>query len=110
MMLKTVCLYFLLALTVVAQNSDPAPVEGAMPNELEQDAAIKEELEQLEQAIEKPKKPLFELDFNRSQFENNDSSDQVWAEMSVRSKQIIGRKAKIIPSVPTLASWNTPKY
>ena len=86
MMLKIVFFHLLCALTVVAQNSTQAPVAGAMPIELDQDAAIKQELEQLEQSIDPPKKPLFELDFNHAQAVSDDRGDQVWAEMSVREQ------------------------
>lgn len=86
MMLKIIFFHLLCALTVVAQNSVQAPVAGVTPNGLDQDAAIKQELEELEQSIEKPKKPLFELDFNRSQAVSDDSGDQVWSEMSVREQ------------------------
>ena len=69
---------------------------------LDQDAAIKQELEQLEQSIEKTKKPLFELDFNRSQAVSVDSGDQVWAEMSLRESDFYWAQGRNHwPSVPT---------
>ena len=84
---------------------------GFIPIELDQDAAIKQELEQLEQSIEEPKKPLFELDFNRSQAVSNDSGDQVWAEMSVREQADFywaqGRKS--LAERAYMASWNIPR-
>ena len=46
MMLKIIFFHLLFALTVVAQNSVQALVPGSMPIGLDQDAAIKQELEE----------------------------------------------------------------
>ena len=85
-MLKICFLYLLSALCVLAQNSEQDVAQEALPSELGQGPAIQAELDQFEQSIEKPNKPLFELDLNRLQSAGDADGNQVWADMSVREQ------------------------
>lgn len=86
MMLKILFVYLLSALCVLAQKSEQDVAQEALSTVFGQDPAIQSELDQLEQSIEKPNKPLFELDLNRSQSAGDADGNQVWADMSVREQ------------------------
>ena len=73
-------------LSVLAQNNVQGPSEDAVASELKQEAPTQEEIEQFEQSVENPKKPLFELDVKRLQSQDKVNGTQVWAEMSVREQ------------------------
>ena len=86
MMHKIILLHLLCTLSVLAQNNVQGPSEDAVASELKQEAPTQEEIEQFEQSVENPKKPLFELDVKRLQSQDKVNGTQVWAEMSVREQ------------------------